>query len=60
MYCKLFEEFDLGKMIGFREDTSSNKWFYSLEINRDKVKVTMREIITALEERGVQTRAIGE
>ena len=58
LYCKLFEDFELGKMIGFREGTSSNKWFYSLEINRDKVKATMREIITALEERGVQTRAI--
>ena len=58
LYCKLFEGFELGKMIGFREGTSSNKWFYSLEINRDKVKATMREIITALEERGVQTRAI--
>ena len=45
-------------MIGFREGTSSNKWFYSLEINRDKVKATMREIITELEKRGVQTRAI--
>ena len=58
LYCQLFEGFELGKMIGFREGTSSNKWFYSLEINRDKVKATMREIITALEERGVQTRAI--
>ena len=58
LYCKLFEGFELGKMIGFREGTSSNKWFYSLEINRDKVKATIREIITALEERGVQTRAI--
>ena len=58
LYCKLFEGFELGKMIGFREGTSSNKWFYSLEINRDKVKATMREIITALEEREVQTRAI--
>ena len=58
LYCKLFEGFELGKMIGFREGTSSNKWFYSLEINKDKVKATMREIITALEERGVQTRAI--
>ena len=46
LYCKLFENFELGKMIGFREGTSSNKWFYSLEINRDKVKATMREIIT--------------
>lgn len=58
LYCKLFENFELGKMIGFRTGTSSNKWFYSLEINRDKVKASMREIITALEERGIQTRAI--
>ena len=57
-YCELFEGFELGKMIGFREGTSSNKWFYSLEIDRNKVKASMREIITALEERGVQTRAI--
>jgi perosamine synthetase len=42
----------------FRDGTSSNKWFYALEINRDKVKASMREIITALEERGVGTRAI--
>lgn len=58
LYVKLFEGFELGKMIGFREETSSNKWFYSLEINRDKVKASMREIITELEKRGVQTRAI--
>lgn len=58
LYCKLFEKFELGKMIGFRPGTSSNKWFYSLEINRDKVKASMREIITALEEKGIQTRAI--
>lgn len=58
LYCKLFAGFDLGKMIGFRKDTESNMWFYSLEINRDKVTVSMREIITALEKRGVQTRAI--
>ncbi len=57
-YKKLFEGFDLGTIVDFREGTSSNKWFYSLEINRDRVKATMREIITALEERGVQTRAI--
>lgn len=57
-YKKLFENFELGKMIGFRDGTASNKWFYSLEINRNKVKTTMREIITALEGRGIQTRAI--
>ena len=58
LYVSLFEGFELAKMIGFREGTNSNKWFYSLEINRDKITATMREIITELEERGVQTRAI--
>jgi perosamine synthetase len=58
LYKKLFEGFELGKMIGFREGTVSNKWFYSLEINRDRVTDSMREIITELEKRGVQTRAI--
>lgn len=57
-YKILFEGFELGRLIGFREGTSSNKWFYSLEINRDKISATMREIITILEKRGVQTRAI--
>ena len=57
-YCELFKDFELGSVVGFREGTFSNKWFYSLEINREKVTATMREIITALEERGVQTRAI--
>ncbi len=58
LYCQLFDGFELGHMIGFRSDIDSNMWFYSLEINRDKVKATMREIITKLEENGVQTRAI--
>lgn len=57
-YKKLFEGFELGTLAGFREGTSSNKWFYSLKINRNKVNVAMREIITALEKRGVQTRAV--
>jgi perosamine synthetase len=58
IYCELFENFEFGKMINFREGVSSNKWFYSLEINRDLVKASMREIITELETRGIQTRAI--
>lgn len=58
MYKALFEGVELGKIIDFREGTDSNKWFYSLEINRNKVTAAMREIITELERRGVQTRAI--
>lgn len=57
-YAKLFEGFELCKLIPFRAGTSSNKWFYSLEINRDRITATMKEIITSLEEKGVQTRAI--
>lgn len=57
-YAKLFEGFDLCKLIPFRDGTSSNKWFYSLEINRDRITVTMKEIITSLGEKGIQTRAI--
>lgn len=57
-YKELFKNFELGRMMGFREGTSSNKWFYSLEINRHKVQASMREIITELEHKGVQTRAI--
>lgn len=57
-YKKLFEGFGLGTLVGFRKGISSNKWFYSLEINRKKVKAEIREIITVLEKRGVQTRAI--
>lgn len=58
LYKKLFENFELGTLINFRDGTSSNKWFYSLEINRNKIMASMREIITALEQRGIQTRAI--
>ena len=58
LYKKGFEGFKYGKIVDFREGTSSNKWFYSLEINRDLVKQTMREIITALAKKGIQTRAI--
>lgn len=58
LYKKLFDGYELGKIVEFREGTSSNKWFYSVEINRDKVKASMREIITELEKRSIQTRAI--
>lgn len=58
LYKSLFENFELGTLLSFRNGTYSNKWFYSLEINRDKIKNTMREIISTLEERGIQTRAI--
>lgn len=58
LYKELFTGYELGKIKDFRECTYSNQWFYSLEIDMDRIKGTMRDIITRLEERGVQTRAI--
>jgi len=58
LYAKEFAGFELAKLVGFREGTRSNKWFYSLEINKDKIDASMRTIITELEACGVQTRAI--
>ena len=58
LYKREFEGFDLVEVMPFREGTSSNTWFYSLKIDRSRIKATMCEIITALEKDGVQTRAI--
>lgn len=57
-YCELFADFEYAKMLGFREGTYSNKWFYSLEIAFEKLNGDLRDIISELENRGVQTRAI--
>lgn len=46
-------------MIGFREGTLSNKWFYSLEIPTEKINGELRDIITTLQdEYSIQTRPI--
>lgn len=58
LYKNLFDGFDLGEIMGFRYGTSANKWLYSLKIDKSKVKSDMRDIITALEVKGVQTRAV--
>ena len=59
LYCELFKDFELGHLMSFRSGTYSNQWFYSLVIDRTKVKATMREIITRLQsEYGIETRAI--
>lgn len=59
LYKKEFEGFEFATLMPFRDGTDSNKWFYSLCINRDYIKATMREIITTLEkEYRIGTRAI--
>ena len=58
LYRKEFDGFDLVELMPFREGTDSNKWFYSLKIDRNRITASMRVIITALEKDGIQTRAI--
>ena len=58
IYKREFSECDLVELMPFREKTSSNKWFYSLKIDRDRVLAPMREIICKLDSYGIQTRAI--
>ena len=58
LYKNEFDGFDMAVLMPFREGTDSNKWFYSLKIDRNRIDVSMREIITALEKEGIQTRAI--
>lgn len=58
-YQELFRDFSKGKLFSFREGTSSNQWFYSLELRMNEFPgKTMRNLIMALQEKGVQTRAI--
>ena len=58
LYKRLFDGFEYGTLMPFREGTSSNKWFYSINIDRDHIKASMREIIIACHDRGFETRAI--
>lgn len=60
-YCEEFAGFEFGYIVPFRSGTASNHWFYSLCIDRSKIKADkteMRNIITALGKKGIQTRPI--
>ena len=58
LYRDLLKGFELAELMPFRDGTSSNKWFYSLNIDRNRITASMREIITALHDKGIETRAI--
>ncbi|MEE1100779.1 MAG: LegC family aminotransferase [Agathobacter sp.] len=58
LYKELFNDFKHAKLLGFREGTYSNQWFYSLELDIDFLKCSLRDVITRLQDKGVQTRAI--
>ena len=59
LYKERFREVSFGTLLPFREGTCSNQWFYSLQLREDRLQgKDMRDIIGALQERGIQTRAI--
>ena len=58
LYYDLFDGFTMGKLMPFRKGTDSNRWFYSLCIDRSKVRASMRDIIIGLQERNIETRTI--
>lgn len=58
LYKDLFKDFELAELMPFRERTLSNKWFYSLNIDRNCIAVSLREIITTLRDKDIETRAI--
>lgn len=54
-YVSLFDGYNKGYILGFREGISANKWFYSLVIDSPE---NMRDIINAIADKGIQTRTI--
>ncbi len=58
LYKTLFEDFEYGMIMPFRGGTSSNKWFYSLNIDRESIHASVRDIILCCHDRGFETRAI--
>lgn len=58
LYRELFKEITMGKLLRFREDTRSNQWFYSFEIETGDKEELLADIMKDLETRGIQTRTI--
>lgn len=58
LYKELFQNVEHLKLLGFREGTYSNQWFYSLELDMKYLNGTLCDVITKLEQQGIQTRAI--
>lgn len=57
-YKKYFEGFSLCRLLPYRNGILSNSWFYSLELNMEKINAPLKQIIVKLKEMEIQTRAI--
>lgn len=57
-YCDLLNNSQKYFMLPFRKGCRSNKWFYSLVLNREICKKSISSYINQLEMSGIQTRPI--
>ncbi len=57
-YSCLFANSKYCRLMPFRSGTCSNKWFYSLLINKSEIKTSIVEIINQLKSLNIETRAI--
>ncbi|MCM1226224.1 MAG: LegC family aminotransferase [Clostridium sp.] len=58
LYKELLKDFEYAKLLEFRENTYSNQWFYSLDIDKKHINISTKELIGELNKRGIQTRPV--
>lgn len=58
LYCELLSGTKNGYILPFRENTRSNKWFYSFVLDKEVCNKPVKEYIVGLQEQGIQTRPI--
>ena len=58
LYRREFDGCPYCELLKFREGTDSNKWFYSLKIDFSQFNFQVRDLISILQKKGIQTRAI--
>ena len=58
VYLNSFKDCEYCWILPFRKGISSNKWFYSLFINRERIKTPIIKIIESLKEKNIETRPI--
>lgn len=58
LYCELLSDTKKGYILPFRDNTRSNKWFYSFVLDKEVCNKPVKEYIESLQEQGIQTRPI--
>jgi len=58
VYKDVIENIDGLKLLSFREDTSSNHWFYSIIVDKEKYGIDRDELLRKLNDNNIQTRPL--